>query len=115
MPSNTPQFDITEGRIAFVVKAGQVIWNDNQGKVLVKLVKSPDFISLVKNENNQLVFTHFSVEAGQTVLTVDAKDLPNNRDLPFILSWSVPDKKIVLYINGTIKKEETIPTPLDNA
>ena len=108
MPLNTPQFDITEGRIAFVIKAGQVIWSDNQPKVLVKLSKDANFISLVKDENNQLVFTHFSVEYGQTILSVDAKDLPSNRDLPFILSWSVPNKKIGLYVNGTLKKEETI-------
>ncbi len=112
MALNTPQFDITEGRIAFVIKAEQVIWSDNQQKVLVKLSKDANFISLVKDEDNQLVFTHFSVEHGQTILSVDAKNLPINKDLPFILSWSVPNQKIELYINGTLKKEETIPTPV---
>ena len=111
MSLNTPQFDIAEGRVAFVVKASQVIWNDGQPKTLMKLAKSPDFISLVKNENNQLIFVHFSVEYGQTILTVEAKDLPSNRDLPFILSWSISDKKIGLSINGTLRKEEAIPTP----
>ncbi len=110
MALNTPQFDIKEGRIAFIVRAGQVIWSDNQVKVLVKLSKDANFISLIKDEKNQLVFTHFSIESGQTTLTVDAKNLPSNRDWPFILSWSVPNKKIELYINGTLKKEETMPT-----
>lgn len=114
MSLNPTQFDITEGRIAFIVKAGQVSWNDNQVKVLVKLSKDSNFISLIKDEKNQLVFTHFSLEYGQTILTVDAKDLPSSRDLPFILSWSVSDKKIGLSINGTLRKEESMPTPINN-
>jgi len=115
MSLDTPQFNITEGRVAFVVKAGQAIWNDGQTKILMKLAKNSDFISLVKNDNNQIVFVHFSVEDGQTILTVEAKDLPSNRDLPFILSWSVADKKIGLSINGTLKKDvEDNPDVCDN-
>lgn len=115
MPANnSTRFDITEGRIAFVIRVGQVDWTDNQNKVFARLASGPNFISLVKDEHGQLIFTHFSTESGTTILTVDAaatRALPAHRDLPIILSWSVSDRSIGIDVNGSLHREQDMAIP----
>ena len=42
-------FNISEGKIAFTIRVGQVNWTDNQTRTLVKLTREANFISLLKN------------------------------------------------------------------
>jgi hypothetical protein len=102
------QFDTREGRIVFEIKKGQVIWNDNQSRQLVKLSKNGSFILLEKDASNKLRFSYFDIETGKADLEIETGDLSSEKDYALILSWSTPDKIIKLYMDGKLKGSETI-------
>ncbi len=102
-PFEPRQFNITEGKIAFTIKPGQVNWTDRQNKTLIKLGKDANFISLSKNEENQLAFSHFSVDTGLSVLKIDTSEFITTKEYSFILSWSIKERKMEVVVNGESK------------
>jgi len=96
-------FNISEGKIAFTIRVGQVNWTDNQTRTLVKLTREANFISLLKNESNKLIFSHFSVDSGLSILEVDTSGFSREGEYSFILSWSIPENKLDVFVNGELK------------
>ncbi|MCL4403917.1 hypothetical protein M1432_01020 [Patescibacteria group bacterium] len=101
------RFNIAEGRIAFVIKAGRVQWSSVGDIVIARLAQDANFVSLEKR-GAQLIFTYFSVEAGSASLPVDASTLDAARDHSFLLSWSISEDKIEIFIDGTLRGTQPI-------
>ena len=107
-PADLEQFDTRDGRIVFEIKKGQVVWDDNQSRQLVKLSKNGSFILLAKDANNNLKFSYFDIETGKADLEIETGDLSSEKDYALILSWSAQDKIIKLYMDGKLKGSERI-------
>jgi len=112
MPPFDPNtFNISEGKVAFTIQPSQVNWTDNQARTLVKLTREANFISLLKNEGNKLIFSHFSVDSGLNTLEIDASEFNREGEYSFILSWSIPENKLEVFVNGELKASGPITRP----
>jgi hypothetical protein len=94
------KFNIKEGRVAFEIKKNEIDWKNNQLIKLVKLTQNGNFVLLEKTELNKLKFSYLDIETGTANLEIEINDLSTEQDYIFILSWSVQNKTISLYING---------------
>ena len=97
-----------EGTVEFVVKAGKFRYDDGQYHSLVELHPADGTVSLVKGLDNVLRLSHAIAGGSETMLEYDVASLGAEKSHMFAVTWSVKDKKLVLYIDGEAVKEEEI-------
>lgn len=114
---NEPKkIDIREGTIEFWMREGKIIWNDNQEKLLFNIpVNKTGSIFLIKDDDNKLKFFHVLIGRGRTDVRIDVSELSNDEPHHIVVTWSLKEKKIALYIDGgELKAETPISYPVDD-
>lgn len=97
---NEQKLDIREGTITFWIKKGTINYNDGKATVLLNPSTNEGSISLVKDADNVVKFSHVITGQGSTHLEYDVSSLSSEEAHMFALTWSIKTKEINLYIDG---------------
>ena len=102
------QARIEEGSVTFWLKPGKVDFRDNNAVPLLQLNPPGGSMLLVKDSDRKIKFFHVYLGKGRTDLEYDVAGLDPATKHMFAVTWSVQDKKIVLYVDGSPVAEASI-------
>jgi hypothetical protein len=101
-------FNIHEGFITFWIPKNLFNYNDNITHILVNSGNNYGSIFITKDSDNKLKFFHVLIGGGRTDVEIDVKDLDSNKDNMITCNWSIPKRRIKIYINGNEKHNSSI-------
>jgi hypothetical protein len=97
----TEKIDIREGTIEFWVREDKVKWSDNQKTVLFNIpVNNVGSLFMVKDDDNKLKFFHVILGKGRTDVEVDVSNLALDKPHHIAVTWSLKERKVILYVDG---------------
>ncbi len=104
---NNQNANIIEGTISFWIDKGKIKFNDNKAKPIIHLSPTNGSIFMVKDNDNKIKFFHILLGKGRTDIEYDVSNLDSNQKHMFAVTWSIPKKEIILYIDGN-QVEKTV-------
>ena len=93
-------FNIKEGSIAFWIVAGKVQFSNSRRVCLYKVNLQDGSISIVKDSDNKLRFSHVYFGKGHTAAEYDVSSLDPKQNHMVAVTWSLKNKEIIMYIDG---------------
>jgi Concanavalin A-like lectin/glucanases superfamily len=102
------EWNVNEGTISFWVRKGKLQWNDGLIHVLFNLTKNDGSISLVRDSDNKLKFSHVISGKGRTDVEFDVSKLSSEIDHHIVTTWSTKNKETHLYVDGKSVAESKI-------
>lgn len=98
------EIDFNKGSLTFWIPKGAIDYKGNEFIDLVNY-KSPDGkIRIVKNKNNGIKVLYYYIDNGKCSLESNAENLDNDDKHMVAVTWSIPDMKVKLFIDGAEKK-----------
>lgn len=97
---NNEKLNIEEGTISFWIEKNKIQFSDS--KIILLIQRSPlnGSLLIVKDNDNKLKFFHVYFGKGRTDVEYDVSDLDPNKSHMIVVTWSVKNKEIIMYIDG---------------
>jgi len=103
---NKPNFN--EGSISFWIPALAFPYNDKITHKLFEYSDEKGAILILKDADNKLKCFHVYLGKGRTDVEADVSHLDSNEPHMVVVTWSLPKKELVLYIDGQKSSISTI-------
>jgi len=101
------KIDFKEGTLNFWIPKGKINYGDNKFSRIFYHVTENGKIKIIKDEDNGLK-VYYIFEDNKAFLNTEAGDLNDDEKHMITLTWSLPEKKIKLYIDAILKDEKEI-------
>ena len=101
--------NIKEGTISFWIEAGRIQFNDGVKTSIIEFKPLDGSISLVKDSDNKLRFSHVYLRKGDginddniecTDVKYDVTSLDPNKRHMIAVTWNLKNGEIIMYIDG---------------
>ena len=100
IPKKFAGLDLREGTLEITIKKNKIQWNNGQSHNLGSFSSNEGSILLIKDSDNKLKFFHVILGKGRTNVEVDVSNLKNDERHYIVATWSLKNKRIILYIDG---------------
>lgn len=100
--------NINEGTITFTTKENSLFFCDNALTTLASANPQGGSILMLKDSDNKIKVLFAVLGKGRVDLEYDVSNLSSDKKHMFAFSWSLNDKKMVLYIDGEKVAEKEI-------
>jgi hypothetical protein len=94
------KINFDQGTISFRIPEGAIDYKDNKFVYLVNYVSSKGFLKIVKDKDNGLKVLYNYRNNGNCQLNSPAQDLDNNDSHTVVVTWSMENREVILYIDG---------------
>ena len=108
--------DFKKGTLSFWVPPGSLDYGDNKFIYLFNYVSEEGHLKIVKNRGNGIEIRYMYNGFGYSKFEVNAEDLNNEERHNIVVTWSISDGLVKLYIDGVERQTSEInldapPTP----
>lgn len=97
-----------QGSISFRIPAGRIDYNGNTSVQLFSHVSDLGTFTIIKKKDNGIQVNYNYFDKGVCCLEQDASILDNDDEHNILISWSLKEGKIILFIDEKKVKEEDI-------
>jgi len=104
------KLDFNQGTINFWIPSGKLNYGNNKFIMLFNYEDENGIIQIQKDKDNGLKVYYKYNNNGKCSLNTDVNNLDENKRHMITVTWSLPDKKVKLYINAILKSECDINT-----
>ena len=97
---NNQKLNIREGTVSFWINENKLQFNDNQITRLLQLSPPNGSVFIIKDNDNKMKFFHVYLGKGRTDIEYDVSNLSPNKRHMIVITWSLKNKEIIMYIDG---------------
>ncbi len=101
------KIDFKEGTLNFWIPEGKINYGDNKFFGIFYHSTEEGKLKIIKDKDNGLK-VYYLFEGNRALLNTEAHDLDDDDRHMITLTWSLPEKKIKLYIDAELKDEKDI-------
>lgn len=98
------KLNFNEGTINFWVPKGKIDYKDNKFVQLYYYSNGDDTIKIIKDKDNGLK-VYYLFEGNKCLLSTKVEDLEDDNKHMVTVTWSLPEKKVKLYIDAVLRDE----------
>ena len=100
---------IEKGTITFRIKENKIQFNDNKIIPIFSVNPSGGSIFIVKDDDNKLKVFYVVLDKGRVDIEYDVSNIDSSQKHMVAYTWSMEDKKLTLYFDGSIVANKDIP------
>jgi len=89
-----------EGSLTFWIPKETLNYGDNKFIYLINYVSEEGSLKIVKDKDNGLKVFYNYLNNGKCILKVPVQDLDDEEKHYIGVTWSMPNRKVILYIDG---------------
>lgn len=107
MGENLNKIDFNQGTLNFWIPEGKINYGDNKFLRIFYHATKNGKIKIIKDKDNGLK-VYYLFEDNKAFLNTKADDLEDDDKHMITITWSLPERKIKLYIDAELRDEKEI-------